>query len=603
MIDKRLMRLPGMRAVMMMLAGLTLVQAFVILGQGHFLALGIVHSWHLKTLAGLWPLIGWFAAAYALRQGLTWLKNRLAGHFAAKTAGQLQEELMAHLFALGPRAVADAGTGNVVTMALDGIPETQNYIELILIKILNMMIIPVVLLVYIWVQHPVAGIALLLMFPVIILFMIILGYAARDKSETQYAGFQQMSNHFIDSLRGLKTLQLMGISRQYADNVYQVSESYRKQTMGVLKIAMLSSFAMDFFATLSIAVIAVFMGVDLLAGKLALYPAMVALILAPEYFMPIREFGSDYHATLNGKNALTAILAVLAAPLPTQTDALKTLPAWTSASTVSAQDLSFQYPGKRAGVTNATFRFQGFEKVAIIGASGAGKSTLLNLLGGFLQPNVAAADAAANATVALGAETSGKANATPFAINGQPLPHLAQENWQAHLSYIPQQPYIFADSIAANIRFYRPDADDEAVQQAAEAAGILAWIQTLPTGFATCIGEGGRGISGGQAQRIALARTLLDTDRSIWLFDEPTAHLDIETEAALKETMVPLFAGHLVIFATHRLHWLNQMDRVLVMQAGQVVAQGRPADLAQTSEAYRQLVHEMRGDFDAMAEK
>ncbi|MFD1431156.1 thiol reductant ABC exporter subunit CydD [Lacticaseibacillus yichunensis] len=593
MIDKRLMRLPGMRAVMMMLAGLTLVQAFVILGQGHFLALGIVHSWQLKTLAGLWPLIGWFAAAYALRQGLTWLKNRLAGHFAAKTAGQLQEDLMAHLFALGPRAVADAGTGNVVTMALDGIPETQNYIELILIKILNMMIIPIVLLVYIWVQHPVAGIALLLMFPVIILFMIILGYAARDKSETQYAGFQQMSNHFIDSLRGLKTLQLMGISRQYADNVYQVSESYRKQTMGVLKIAMLSSFAMDFFATLSIAVIAVFMGVDLLAGKLALYPAMVALILAPEYFMPIREFGSDYHATLNGKNALTAILAVLAAPLPTQTDALTALPAWTSTSTISAQDLSFQYSGKRAGVTRATFRFQGFEKVAIIGASGAGKSTLLNLLGGFLQPGNADSD-----------QVNGEdATAMPFAINGQPLPHLAQENWQAHLSYIPQDPYIFAASIAANIRFYRPDADDEAVQQAADAAGILTWIQTLPTGFATRIGEGGRGISGGQAQRIALARTLLDTDRSIWLFDEPTAHLDIETEAALKDTMVPLFAGHLVIFATHRLHWLNQMDWVLVMQAGQVVAQGRPADLAQTSDAYHQLVHEMRGDFDALAEK
>ncbi|WP_203623507.1 MULTISPECIES: thiol reductant ABC exporter subunit CydD [unclassified Lacticaseibacillus] len=580
MIDKRLMRLPGMRTIMTMLAGLALVQAFVILGQGHFLAAGIVHAWQRKPLSGLWLFVIGFAAAYTLRQLITWLRNVIAERFARKTAGALQQQLLAKVYALGPQLAASEGTGNLVTMALDGIPETQNYIELILNKILNMMIIPWVLLVYIFMQQHLAGIALLIMFPVIILFMIILGYAARDESEKQYAGFQSMSNQFIDSLRGLKTLQLMGISKQYADNVYQVSERYRKQTMNVLKIAMLSSFAMDFFATLSIAVVAVFMGIDLLNGSLALYPAMVALILAPEYFMPIREFGNDYHATLNGKNAMNAVLTVLAQPVPTPVEGLPELTGWDQDATLSAEHLNFTYPGRETGVSDASFTLHGGQKVAIIGPSGSGKSTLLNLIGGFLQPD---------------------AGTTPFTANGHALPHMAQPAWQDHLSYIPQAPYIFATSIADNVRFYRPDATADEVAEAVAQAGLTDWIKTLPDGLDTRIGEGGRGISGGQAQRIALGRTLLDAKRQVWLFDEPTAHLDIETEAALKATLVPLFKDRLVIFATHRLHWLNQMDWVIVMAEGRIVAQGTPADLQAHSKPYQELVAEMRGEFNVQA--
>lgn len=579
MIDKRLMRLPGMNRVLTMLAGLALVQAFVILFQGKFLAQAIVHAWERKPMAGLWPFIWAFAAAFALRQAITWLRNAMAEHAARRTAGDMQQQLLQHLFALGPATVADEGTGNLVTMALDGIPETQNYIELILNKILNMAIIPWVLLVYIAMQHWLAGLMLLLMFPVIILFMIILGYAARDQSEQQYAGFQLMSNHFIDSLRGLKTLQLMGVSKQYADNVYAVSENYRKQTMSVLRIAMLSSFAMDFFATLSIAVVAVFLGIDLLNGKVPLYPAMVSLILAPEYFMPIREFGSDYHATLNGKNALSAILAVLAKPVAQPSQTGLTVGPWTAESTLTVNQLDFRYVDRQA-ISDVNLTLHGPQKVAIIGASGSGKSTLLNLLGGFLQPEAG----------------------TPFTLNGTALPHLAEPAWQAHLSYIPQTPYIFAASIEANVRFYQPTASAAAVTRAVAAAGLADWVAELPDGLATRIGEGGRGISGGQAQRIALARTLLDEQRDIWLFDEPTAHLDIETEAALKETLVPLFANRLVVFATHRLHWLNEMDWVIVVQAGRIVAQGTPADLAAHSTAYQELVHKMRGEFDEVAE-
>ena len=580
MIDKTLMRLSGMKRIMTMLAGFALVQAFVILLQGKFLAEGIVHSWNRQSLAGLWLPLGLFATAFVIRQLIVWVRNRIGARFAMTSSAWLQAQLLKHLYALGPAAVAKEGTCNLVTMALDGIPEAENYIELILNKILNMSIIPWVLVAYIWYENWLTGFTLLIMFPIIILFMVILGLAAQDKSESQYAGFQKMSNHFIDSLRGLKTLQLMGISRQYVNNVYDVSEDYRKQTMGVLRIAMLSTFALDFFTTLSIAVVAVFLGIKLMDGTIPLYPAMVALILAPEYFMPIRDFGTDYHATLNGKNAMKAIWQVIDQPLPTDTNVLPAFSRWRAQDTVTINHLDFTYPNERAGIQNANLQFTGTEKVAIIGASGSGKSTLLNLIGGFVQPQQAA-----------------------MTVRGTKVPHMTQAAWQDHLSYIPQDPYLFADTITANIRFYRPDASDEDVKQAAEAAGLSHWIETLADGYATRIGEGGRGISGGQAQRIALARTLIDTNRSIWLFDEPTAHLDIETEAELKETLVPLFKNRLVIFATHRLHWLNQMDRVIVVDGGKIIAEGTPSELAAHSKPYQALVHEMRGEFNALVEK
>ena len=580
MIDKTLMRLSGMKRIMTMLAGFALVQAFVILLQGKFLAEGIVHSWNRQSLAGLWLPLGLFATAFVIRQLIVWVRNRIGARFAMTSSAWLQAQLLKHLYALGPAAVAKEGTCNLVTMALDGIPEAENYIELILNKILNMSIIPWVLVAYIWYENWLTGFTLLIMFPIIILFMVILGLAAQDKSESQYAGFQKMSNHFIDSLRGLKTLQLMGISRQYVNNVYDVSEDYRKQTMGVLRIAMLSTFVLDFFTTLSIAVVAVFLGIKLMDGTIPLYPAMVALILAPEYFMPIRDFGTDYHATLNGKNAMKAIWQVIDQPLPTDTTVLPAFSRWRAQDTVTINHLDFTYPNERAGIQNANLQFTGTEKVAIIGASGSGKSTLLNLIGGFLQPQKAA-----------------------MTVRGTKVPHMTQAAWQDHLSYIPQDPYLFADTITANIRFYRPDASDEDVKQAAEAAGLSHWIETLADGYATRIGEGGRGISGGQAQRIALARTLIDTNRSIWLFDEPTAHLDIETEAELKETLVPLFKNRLVIFATHRLHWLNQMDRVIVVDGGKIIAEGTPSELAAHSKPYQALVHEMRGEFNALVEK
>ncbi|MDN6354765.1 MAG: ATP-binding cassette domain-containing protein, partial [Lactiplantibacillus plantarum] len=210
----------------------------------------------------------------------------------------------------------------------------------------------------------------------------------------------------------------------------------------------------------------------------------------------------------------------------------------------------------------------------IIGASGSSKSTLINLLGGFLTP---------------------VADQGKIQVNGQTVSHLSQDAWQQSFFYIPQNPYLFHATLAENIAFYQPDASRQAIERAAENAGLTAWIATLPAGLDTAIGEGSRGVSGGQAQRIALARAFLDDSRRVLLFDEPTAHLDIETEAELKTTILPVLDNHLVFFATHRLHWINQMDYVLVMDHGEIVEQGTPTELAAHDGAYVRLRDEMVG--------
>jgi len=438
-----------------------------------------------------------------------------------------------------------------------------------------MAIIPVILLIAIFLINFISGIILFLVFPIIIIFMIILGLAAQAKSARQYKGFTDMSNNFIDTMRGLKTLKLFGLSDKYADNLYRVSENYRKSTMSVLKVALLSSFALDFFTTISIAIVAVFLGVALIDGKILLLPALTILVLAPDYFLPVRDYGDDYHATLDGKNALTNIFEILKIKSPTSKIKLSDFTGWNNTSELKISDLNFSYDKTSQALQNINFNVKGYKKIGIVGRSGSGKSTFLNMLGGWLEPS--------------------NADQLPFDVNGKKVDSLSQIEWQKHISYIPQDPYIFAGTIAENIAFYQPNTTKQQIKVVAEKAGLMDFVNDLQAGLDTKIGESGRGISGGQAQRIALARTLLDDNREILLLDEPTAHLDIETEYELKQTMLPIFRNHLVIFATHRLHWMQNMDYILVMDEGKLVEQGTPVELINRNGIYKELIDEIRG--------
>ncbi|WP_395318430.1 thiol reductant ABC exporter subunit CydD [Fructilactobacillus frigidiflavus] len=575
MFDKQLMSIPGVKKLITKLSCLAVIQSLAIILEAYFLSVAVVNTWSLKKITALLLPMLYFFIAFVVRYLITRIENQLTDHFATKATGEIKTQLLTKEFELGPRMISQIGSGHLITLALEGTDKIENYFNLIILKTVNMSIIPVVLLIAIFMIDFISGITLFLVFPIIIIFMIILGLAAQAKSARQYKGFKDMSNNFVDTMRGLKTLKLFGLSDKYADNLYRVSENYRKSTMSVLKVALLSTFALDFFTTISIAIVAVFLGVALIDGKILLLPALTILVLAPDYFLPVRDFGDDYHATLDGKNALTNIFEILKIKSPSSKIKLTNFTGWKQNSELKVTDLNFLYDKTSPALKKINFEIKGYQKIGIVGRSGSGKSTLLNMLGGWLEPS--------------------NANQLPFNVDGEKVDSLAQIEWQKHISYIPQDPYIFTGTIAENIAFYQPQASAQQIKSAAEKAGLIDFISQLKDGFATKIGESGRGISGGQAQRIALARTLLDSNREILLLDEPTAHLDIETEYELKQTMLPIFKNHLVVFATHRLHWMQNMDYILVMDDGKLVEQGTPTELMNKNGIYRELIDEIRG--------
>ncbi len=568
MIDKQIMKLPGMKQLLGLLAGLSFLQALFIIGQAYGLARAITGLWEGRPLEEQWGWILLFFCSFIARQAVIYFRSKRLDDYSYQQAADLRDQLLEKLFRVGPQIAQQQGTGNVTTMVLEGINQVENYLKLILDKIMNMSIIPWVILALVFYLDWESGLVLLLVFPLIIIFMIILGYAAQSKAEKQYRTFQLLSNHFIDSLRGIDTLKLFGVSKKYGKSIFASSERFRKATMASLKVGILSTFALDFFTTLSIAVVAVLLGLRLINEGILLFPALTILILAPEYFLPIRDFSSDYHATLDGKNAMTAVTEILHQP-EAQVPAV-TVPRWQEDAQLAIDQLAFSYEEK-AALTDINLNVTGFKKIGIIGLSGSGKSTLINTLSGFLVPD-------------SGEITLGGAKTTAF----------RQASWQEQLIYIPQNPYIYRLTLQENVAFYQPTATKEAVLKAIEVAGLTELLAELPQGLDTMLGEGERHLSGGQAQRIALARAFLDQQRKILLFDEPTAHLDIETEVALKERMLPLMENRLVFFATHRLHWMEEMDEIIVMDQGRIVEQGTLAQLQQKQGAFTELVNGMR---------
>ncbi|MDO0918741.1 MULTISPECIES: thiol reductant ABC exporter subunit CydD [unclassified Enterococcus] len=568
MIDKQIMKLPGMKQLLGLLAGLSFLQALFIIGQAYGLARAITGLWEGRPLEEQWGWILLFFCSFIARQAVIYFRSKRLDDYSYQQAADLRDQLLEKLFRVGPQIAQQQGTGNVTTMVLEGINQVENYLKLIIAKIMNMSIIPWVILALVFYLDWESGLVLLLVFPLIIIFMIILGYAAQSKAEKQYRTFQLLSNHFIDSLRGIDTLKLFGVSKKYGKSIFASSERFRKATMASLKVGILSTFALDFFTTLSIAVVAVLLGLRLINEGILLFPALTILILAPEYFLPIRDFSSDYHATLDGKNAMTAVTEILHQP-EAQVPAV-TVPRWQEDAQLTIDQLAFSYEEK-AALTDINLNVTGFKKIGIIGLSGSGKSTLINTLSGFLVPD-------------SGEITLGGAKTTAF----------RQASWQEQLIYIPQNPYIYRLTLQENVAFYQPTATKEAVLKAIEVAGLTELLAELPQGLDTMLGEGERHLSGGQAQRIALARAFLDQQRKILLFDEPTAHLDIETEVALKERMLPLMENRLVFFATHRLHWMEEMDEIIVMDQGRIVEQGTLAQLQQKQGAFTELVNGMR---------
>ncbi|MET3209078.1 UNVERIFIED_CONTAM: ATP-binding cassette subfamily C protein CydD [Paenibacillus sp. PvR008] len=583
-MDKAWFGLKGIRPVMLLLAALSLAQGATVIAQAIFLAKAVTILFDKNPLLMAWPSLALFFAAFAARHTMIWLQRRTAGRFAEAAGASLRERLLARLFERGPVFAAKEGSGKLVTLALDGVDRFRTYLELSIPRMIDMMCVTILVLVSVFTLDVISGVILTATMPILIGFFILLGLAARKQADKQWRSYRLLSHHFTDSLRGLQTLRFLGRSREHGETVGKVSDQYRTATMRTLRVAFLSSFALDFFSMLSVAFVAVGLGLRLISGSVGLEAALAVLILAPEYFMPVRQLGLDYHASLDGKEAWGAMRSILGTEdeAAQQTDSVDILTGSGSTDNAKGDGNALNITGKDTirlsdicllnedGSTRLDHISASVEPhmnmIGIVGASGAGKTTLLSLLGGFAEP------------------TSGELNVNGWALAGD-----AKAEWQRHIAYIPQHPYLFSASLADNIRFYEPEASNEQVEWAIDAVGLRELVDSLPNGLDEPIGEAGRTLSGGQAQRIALARALL-SNRPVILLDEPTAHLDIETEWELKQTILSVLQHKRVFLATHRLHWMPDMDCVWMMDQGHLEEAGSHKQLVARKGGYYRLL-------------
>ncbi|NGZ76732.1 thiol reductant ABC exporter subunit CydD [Saccharibacillus alkalitolerans] len=578
-------KLKGIKPVMAVLALCAMVQSAAVILQAVWLAQAISGLFAGDSLSEQAGRLTGFLAALLLRQGMTFVQSKVSYRFAEKTGEELRRQMMDKLFELGPRAAGKLGTGNLVTLVREGVGKYRTFLELFLPRLMTNVFTPLFIGLYVLRLDWISALLLGFVFPILIAFMILLGMAAQKQMDKQWATYRVLSNHFVDSLRGLETLKFLGRSRAHAESIERTSERYRKATIRSMRVAFLSSFALDFFTMLSVACVAVSLGLRLVNGTFMLEGALTILILAPEFFVPIRSLGADYHATMDGKEAGEQIQAIIDAPSPfnesdQQGNERESSIGQEYGERLAGVEASSVFPALRlrgvtvrhdedapASLQDVNLELTGPRKIGVVGLSGAGKSTLIDVLGGFLPPG---------------------AGSACWTDGGEERP-LTGRAWKEQMTYIPQQPYLFSGTLAENIAFYRPDASPAEVRRAAEDAGLAGVLNKLPLGLDEPVGAGGRPLSGGQEQRAALARALLG-GRRIMLLDEPTAHLDIETEYELKATMLKLFENRLVILATHRLHWMADMDHIIVMDGGRAVEEGTHEELLARGGAYAAML-------------
>uniref|UniRef100_UPI00046EDD4D ABC transporter ATP-binding protein/permease n=1 Tax=Paenibacillus zanthoxyli TaxID=369399 RepID=UPI00046EDD4D len=490
-MDRNLLGYKGVRPVFLAVGFLTLVQSLSILLLAASLAEVISALFAGKPLKEQWGTALLFLLAFLARHACGLLMSSISYRFAEKTGSAMRREMMDRLFRLGPRMAGDQGTGTLVTLVLEGVTKFRTYLELIIPRMVGMAVTPVLLLVYVYTQDHMSGIILTLTMPILIVFMILIGMTARKQMDRQLESYRTLSNHFVDSLRGLETLKFLGRSKDHSEAIAEVSDRYRSATMRTLRVAFLSSFALDFFTMLSVASVAVSLGVRLVNGDMTLVTGLTILILAPEYFLPVRLVGADFHATLDGKEAGEAMKSIIdrepvkAVALergePSPPDApvgeegppegrrneaagyasggkpggnspggggsaavsgggASVLPestfSWNGSSTLSFQGVSVRYEeGGPSSLEEIRLQFTGTGKIGIIGESGAGKSTLIDVLAGFLHPSGGS-----------------------ITVNGCKVSSLNDDAWRRQTSYIPQKPYIFSGTLADNVLFYYPEA-------------------------------------------------------------------------------------------------------------------------------------------------
>ena len=527
---------------------LGVLSALLIVAQAWLLA-DIVASAFLggKGLAQLRaPLIVLMFVVFA-RAVVAWGAELAAARSSARAKSQLRGALLERVATLGLDSSREQRTGELAILVSRGIDALDGYFSLYLPQLFLAVIVPLVVLAVVVSQDWISAAIIAVTIPLIPLFMALVGATTRERMDAQFNTLERLAGHFLDVVAGLPTLKVFGRARAQAASIREITERYRIAAMSTLRVTFLSSLILELVATISVALVAVAIGLRLLDGHLGLKAALFVLVLAPEAYLPLRQLGANYHASAEGMAAAEQVFAVLESPqAPRGRRTSVPDPAITG---LSVEELRVTYAGRsEPALDGVTLTVEPGEVLAIGGPSGCGKSTLLNVLLGLVTPQ-------------RGSVHVGDVN----------LADLDMEAWRSQLAWVPQRPHLFASSIAENIRLGRSNASSAEVQVAISAAGLDDVVANLPRGIETMLGDRGAGLSAGERQRIALARAFL-RDAPLLLLDEPTASLDGQTEDEVLDAVSRLSQGRTVVLVSHRPTLFALADRVLSLDRLEVAA-------------------------------
>ena len=504
-------------------------------------------------LQGVQPLLFMLLLASAGRGLATWLAELAAARVSQRVKDDLRGRLAGHILALGPAFARGERTGELANIASEGVDSLDAYFSQYLPQLALAAIVPLTFLGFVFPIDPLSGLVLLLTAPLIPVFMILIGSLADALTRRQWRALSRLSAHFLDVLQGLTTLKLFNRSRDQVVLIRRISAEHRDATLQVLRVAFLSALVLEMVGTIATAIVAVEVGLRLLAGRMAFEPAFFVLILAPEFYLPLRQLGVRFHAGISGVSAAQRIFEVLDLPLPPEgaPDDPAAPARGGTPPRICLNHVTVAYEDRSLpALSGVTFEIGPREHVALAGATGSGKSTVAALLLRFIDPQ-----------------------AGEITVDGTDLANLSRDAWRRQTAYVAQAPALFDLTIADNIRLGRPSATLDEVMAAAEAAGAHTFIEELPNGYDTIAGERGARLSGGQAQRIALARGLL-VDAPLVILDEATANLDPQADAEIQASLARLLEGRSALIIAHRLSTIRAADKIVVLDAGRVVEQG-----------------------------